>query len=82
MGDENRDYRAREQMNERIYGVLTALAIVLIVLGITYALWDTGQTNAANTQEARLACITAGNTWVEDSTVCVAMSDPQRTVKP
>ena len=59
------------EATDRIYAVLVALVILGIVGGIVYGLWDTGRTNAANTQEARLACIEAGGTWVgSPSDIC------------
>ena len=62
------------EKSARLYAVLTAVVVLLVVLAAIYALWDTGRTNGEHTQEARLACITEGSTWFESNPpACVAV---------
>jgi heme/copper-type cytochrome/quinol oxidase subunit 4 len=59
--------------NDVIITVVITLAVVAVILGLGYFLWDTGRANNEKSLQTQLACIEAGGTWVGSSaSTCVA----------
>ena len=63
--DEDRRERRwqREQWTARIGYIVTGLTILLVALGIGYAVWSSVNESTASLERTEIACIEQGGTW-------------------